>query len=623
MDLTLINNRITNFYTNTARYLAILNRYQKPLKASVVSVFAAISCAKQIVHITGWVERDLSRVSTAKIGFIKDPNYSVEALLRRLRIYRFLHSCNVFTGRDSNTLSRISLAIDNLETDVSNGSLRKQPFCIVLYGYPGTGKSSFAIQIARALMIDKYGRFRSSDMVTLNETDEYQSEFRTSHKVVLFDDIGASRYGLSDTKNPWRKVVDFVNNIRKTALNPNVEMKGKVYIEPDLVIITSNLDFTRGAAINQYIPAQDAIFRRFNRIVRVTNHKQVTPIYRIQEEQKKLTEGYMSNTPLYGEVKEGVPGDGTPSVLQPREQYVAELIPAFREHERSQSRFVGRFNAYFDDYPDFSPEETQDSLVAESRVVRDGFMLDNYYGSTSSCQNPLGSTESHKCVIQTYTTTLPTVPEGYDDSRFFMTLAYYLRKVDWERYHLDALHWGDVAMQMSERGVVFPTRMSPETYLELDRQVFRIAYGIVLARHHAQSVHLVAESRRSNQVMTDELARDLCGRLGTTLGTSDDRRLDNIPLELIPAANSLLKHPLSPREMAPRVYAIFLAYASFRLGRHPISVSGDQCWIRHIPKFNGRKLEKVVIREGYVLSVILWEHLCRGEEFLNTEILSD
>jgi len=595
-----------------------------------VSVFAAISCAKQIVHITGWLEQDLARVSTAKIGSIKDPYFTVKALVKRLKRYRLLHMYNIFSVRDSNTLSRISHALDDLETDVSNGSLRQQPFCIVLYGYPGTGKSSFAIQIARALMIDKYGSFQSSDMVTLNETDEYQSEFRTSHKVVLFDDIGASKYGLADTKNPWRKVVDFVNNIRKTALNPNVEMKGKVYIEPDLVIITSNLDFTTGAAISQYIPAQDAIFRRFNRIVRVTNHCEVTPVHRVQEERHSMANHHMSSSPQYEEARVDSTTRGSLPVLQPRDQYVEELIPSFREHEQDQARFVERFNAYFDDFPayfddftDISMEEYPEKLVAESRSVRDGFMLDDQAHIYPN-KNPLGTTETHKSVILSYTTTLPSVPEGYDDSKFFMTLAYYLRQVDWEKYHM-SYSWlaGFPCTMMTNRGVILPDHLASNFELPVNHTILGVAYNIVLARHRPELVTLVAESRTSDQVVNQELIRQFCGRLGTTLGTSDERRFDNIPQILIPTATSLLKYPLSQREMAPRVYAIFLAYVSFLLDRHPISVLGDQCWIRYRPKFNGEKLEKAIIREGYTLSLVLWEHLCRGEQFLSTEITPD
>ena len=596
----------------------------------MVSVFAAISCAKQIVHITGWLERDLARVSTAKIGSIKDPYFTVKALVKRLNIYRLLHMYNIFSVRDSNTLSRISHAIDDLETDVSNGSLRQQPFCIVLYGYPGTGKSSFAIQIARALMIDKYGSFNSSDMVTLNETDEYQSEFRTSHKVVLFDDIGASKYGLADTKNPWRKVVDFVNNIRKTALNPNVEMKGKVYIEPDLVIITSNLDFTKGAAIAMYIPAQDAIFRRFNRIVKVTNHHEVTPLRRVKDGCNPVGSNHMSIRPDYVEVKADANDDCSKPILQPREEYVAELLSAFREHEQDQAKFVERFNAYFDDFPayfddflDVSVEENPVKLVAESRVVRNGFMLDDQAYIYPN-KNPLGTTQEHKSVILSYTTTLPPVPEFYEDSMFFMTLAYYLRRVDWEKYHMSH-SWvsGFSCIMMTQGGIILPDHLVSNTEVCVCRTVLGIAYDIVLARHHSESVHLVAESRTSNQVVKQELIRHLCGRLGTTLGTSDERRFDNIPRILIPTASSLLKYPLSQREMAPRVYAIFLAYVSFLLDRHPISVLGDQCWIRYRPKFNGEKLEKAIIREGYTLALVIWEHLCRGEQFQSFEIPPD
>ena len=117
--------------------------------------------------------------------------------------------------------------------DDSNGKIRKQPYCVLLTGYPGSGKSTFALQLAVECMKRRYGRALPSDIVTLNETDEFQSEFRTSHKVVIFDDLGAEKSTVNGSKNPWRKIIDFVNNVRKTALNPNVDMKGNVYIEPD------------------------------------------------------------------------------------------------------------------------------------------------------------------------------------------------------------------------------------------------------------------------------------------------------------------------------------------------------------------------------------------------------
>lgn len=331
---------------------------------------------KQLSMMTGAIEEDLSRVTTAKIGSLDDPDLTVPALLSRLKRYRRLLKYNIFSSRESTTLARVAAAIDNLETDVSDGALRKQPFCVMLYGYPGTGKSSFAIQIARQLMIDLYGKFNTTDMVTLNETDEYQSEFRTSHKVVLFDDIGASSYGLSDTKNPWRKVIDFVNNIKKTALNPNVEMKGKVYIQPDLVILTSNLNFEKGGEISLYIPAYEAIVRRISKFVRVNDHKQVTPLdfAGLGDEGIK---SYLTRKPIL------VPRGGSQDPVSiDRDTYIQELRSCFQEHNQNQHEFIHRFNACFDDMAskNMTPQsgkissKSKDILVSQSGRIDEALL---------------------------------------------------------------------------------------------------------------------------------------------------------------------------------------------------------------------------------------------------------
>jgi len=387
---------------------------------------------------SGCIEEDLARVTTAKIGASSDSKYSVSAILKRLRIYRFFLRLQVLSTRDSNALARVSSAIDSLETDVSDGTLRRQPFCVMLYGFPGTGKSSLAIQIAKELMTDLTGEFKSLDMVTLNETDEYQSEFRTSHKVVLFDDIGASRYGLTDTKNPWRKVIDFVNNIKKTALNPNVEMKGKVYITPEIVILTSNLDFSQGGAINQYIPAAEAIFRRMNFIIRVNDYSTVSYLSPVDEpeEERGL---YMTRRQTRTVAKVG-----EQPIKHTRAALLENLKKEFREHRAAQTKFVNHFNSYFDDY-----KSSDLGLKAESMHTPDVGV---------------------EGVDSSISTTRPSLDEAMID--------FYLDRVDWVKYlaeHYYALSRNTLNYTLLNDGTVRPCLASLEQH-SLNVDLFNVAY---------------------------------------------------------------------------------------------------------------------------------------------------
>lgn len=263
-----------------------------------------------------------------------------ERYINRLVWLRALSRFHIFTKRDDKqklSFIRISNVLANLRLDASDGTVRKQPFCILLTGPPGCGKTGTAMRLAAHLMRARHGEFYSTDIVTMNETDEFQSEYRTNHKVVIFDDVGAENPNIT-TLNPWRKVIDFVNNIRKTALNPNLELKGNVYIEPELVIITTNLTTKSKFNTPFYMSCPDAIMRRLSRvavlrpdfitcdvaIAEITNHKNNPRVYQAGLE--------------FGDNQE----------TQFISQFLEESVVDFIIHQEEQEVFVDDINSIFD-----------------------------------------------------------------------------------------------------------------------------------------------------------------------------------------------------------------------------------------------------------------------------------
>lgn len=162
-------------------------------------------------------------------------------------------------------IRRTDELLQDLRLSSKKRFLRPQPFGIIITGNPGTGKSATAIKLATKVM-KVLGTYRSPDQIcVLNESDEYQSEFRTDHKAVIFDDLGATNVGVVPT-DYTRKVIDFINNIPKTALNPHLELKGNVWIEPDVVVATTNMPvpFRRGDSGNAAVMiCPEALNRRF------------------------------------------------------------------------------------------------------------------------------------------------------------------------------------------------------------------------------------------------------------------------------------------------------------------------------------------------------------------------
>ena len=118
--------------------------------------------------------------------------------------------------------------------------IRVKPFGLLLFGGSGVGKSAISNALVRFVL--KVNGMDSSPraIITLNQEDKFQSEFQTHHKGVILDDICNTNLQYTDG-SPTTSIIMFLNNIPMAALNPNAEMKGKIMIEPNVVIGTTNI----------------------------------------------------------------------------------------------------------------------------------------------------------------------------------------------------------------------------------------------------------------------------------------------------------------------------------------------------------------------------------------------
>lgn len=311
-----------------------------------------------------FIEETLSLAAAIRAGAEEVAGITRDRYMKRLTWLREATRFSIFFNNDERrkpAFVRISNVLENLKLDSADGRIRKQPYCVVLSGPPGCGKTGTAMKIAAKFMRKRHGKFKPTDIVTLNETDEFQSEYRTNHRVVIFDDVGAEASELQGV-NPWRKIIDFVNNIRKTALNPNLELKGNVYIEPELVIITTNL--CHDLKLRSWLACPEAIYRRINVLLELRDYYQARIVPRKHPNEWLKHRDVYSTGMSFESSNDGwnhayIPGSkiDLPSHLD-IVSIMEDLAIDFEKHLDEQEDYVLKMNSLLDD------EEQQQSAFS-------------------------------------------------------------------------------------------------------------------------------------------------------------------------------------------------------------------------------------------------------------------
>ena len=131
---------------------------------------------------------------------------------------------------------------------------------LLLYGGSSRGKTALNTLLIKTLLHHNDFENSKEHVIVLNDNDKFQSEYRACHNAVTMDDYGNTKAEHYDAA-PTAKIIDFLNNVPKAALNPNVELKGNVMIAPKIVTVTTNRkDLMAHLFSNEPV----SIFRRFD-----------------------------------------------------------------------------------------------------------------------------------------------------------------------------------------------------------------------------------------------------------------------------------------------------------------------------------------------------------------------
>jgi hypothetical protein len=133
----------------------------------------------------------------------------------------------------------LSIRNDYVTLKISSG-VRKAPFAIELSGESSQGKTTIGDQIVDALLSSASLPIGKEYRASYNPSDKYMSNWATNMEVMFIDDMANDKSDFVE-RPPTRVIIDVCNNQPYYANMADLESKGKVFVEPSLVIVNTNI----------------------------------------------------------------------------------------------------------------------------------------------------------------------------------------------------------------------------------------------------------------------------------------------------------------------------------------------------------------------------------------------
>lgn len=128
---------------------------------------------------------------------------------------------------------------DYITMKISSG-VRKSPFCIELFGASSQGKTTFGEQVIQALLTSAGLPTGKEYQASYNASDKFMSTWTTDKLVLLIDDMANDKANFVE-RPPTRVIIDVANNAPFYANMADLDSKGKVFVEPELCVVTTNV----------------------------------------------------------------------------------------------------------------------------------------------------------------------------------------------------------------------------------------------------------------------------------------------------------------------------------------------------------------------------------------------
>lgn len=134
-------------------------------------------------------------------------------------------------------------SIKNLKSIEHNGRDRDMPFCVMIHGQPGVGKSVLVNHVAETWSSFKGRKFKTTHMYNRQPTEDYWSGYEPkSQPIIHYSEPGSKHAKIVQSQGDrvMDEFLSVVDSLPYMCNMADLESKGKIYACPELVVIDCN-----------------------------------------------------------------------------------------------------------------------------------------------------------------------------------------------------------------------------------------------------------------------------------------------------------------------------------------------------------------------------------------------
>lgn len=184
---------------------------------------------------------------------MRDTELSFQKILQTVKSNTFEHN---MINRKFQRL--VSIRGEFVLHQISSG-IRPAPFAIEFYGKSSQGKTTCCDQVIDALLASAGLDSSKNRRATVNAGDKFMSNWTSDKLVMIVDDVGNTKADFVE-QSPLRLLIDVANNQMAYAAKADLSDKGKVFISPEILAVTTN---AKNLNAYQYSVNPYSVQRRF------------------------------------------------------------------------------------------------------------------------------------------------------------------------------------------------------------------------------------------------------------------------------------------------------------------------------------------------------------------------